>query len=234
MKNETTSENKGVLFAPIVVCAGAFLLYLLAQLIGGVVAALVTPRELNETYQLFIAVACNVLALFGLVSFTVKRLHFSVRHIGLTLPRAKDVLMVLPAFVAYFIFSALVTSLVAVFFKSFNSDQVQNVGFENLQGFGLLTAGFISLVILTPIFEEIIFRGYLFKGLRVRLPFWVSAVITSIIFAAAHWQWNVSLDVFGLSLVLCFLTEKSKSLGPAMALHALKNSLAFILLFVHK
>ena len=70
---------------------------------------------------------------------------------------------------------------------------------------------------------------------------WVYAgILTSVIFAAAHLPegggsglfWIGAIDVFTLSLVLVFLKQKTKSLWPGICLHAIKNLVAFISLFV--
>lgn len=95
---------------------------------------------------------------------------------------------------------------------------------------------FIGLVVLPPIFEELLFRGYLFGKLRGllegRAGFWVSALTTSALFGAVHGQWNVGIDTFILSMYLSYLREWTGSLWPAIMLHALKNGLAYILLFI--
>jgi membrane protease YdiL (CAAX protease family) len=41
-----------------------------------------------------------------------------------------------------------------------------------------------------------------------------------------------ALDTFTLSLVLCYLRQKTDSLWPGIMLHALKNGLAFMSLFL--
>ena len=150
------------------------------------------------------------------------------------MPSLRSFLYILPAFLIYFLASAMFTVFAIKYIPGFKSDQVQDVGFNNLKQPLQLVAGFVSLAVITPLYEEFIFRGVLFKGLRRKLPFWLSAAITSAVFAVAHMQWNVAVDVFALSLVLCFLVEKSQSIFPGVLLHALKNSIAFILLFIHK
>lgn len=120
-----------------------------------------------------------------------------------------------------------------------NLDQAQRLGFDNTHGIQLV-AVFFSLVILPPIAEEILFRGYIFMGLRKKLPFIYSALITSALFGIAHLEfgsgsplnWAAAIDTFTLSCVLTYAVEKNRSLWPNMIVHAMKNLLAFILLFV--
>lgn len=71
-------------------------------------------------------------------------------------------------------------------------------------------------------------------------PKLTAAVITSIIFASAHLEfgsgapllWAAALDTFTLSLVLIYLRQSRDSLMPAIMLHMLKNSVAFMILFI--
>jgi len=123
-------------------------------------------------------------------------------------------------------------SWMASIFTPIDFDQAQDVGFTSPTGIELACV-FFGLVILPPIAEELLFRGFIYKGIRSKLHFIPTAIIVSLLFALAHGQWNVGLDVFALSLVLCFLREKTNSLWPGIFLHALKNLLAFLVLFVY-
>lgn len=111
-------------------------------------------------------------------------------------------------------------------------EQVQNVGFSNLTTPYEYIAAFLALVVFAPLFEEIIFRGYLFGRLRRLSGFWASAILTSLTFAVLHFQFNVGVDVFVLSLFLCYLRERFDSIWPGMLVHVLKNGLAYTLLFI--
>ena len=111
--------------------------------------------------------------------------------------------------------------------------QKQDLGFK----FGLqnsrfeLTAVFVILVIVAPVVEEIIFRGYLFAKVRARSSFFVTTLVVSLLFGIAHYDWNggwVFVLVTGLlSVVLCLTREVSKSIYPAIIIHMINNGLAF-------
>lgn len=108
----------------------------------------------------------------------------------------------------------------------------QNVGFNELSSSVDYMLAFITLVVLAPVFEEAMFRGFLFGQLRKRHGFWVSAIVTSLAFAVVHFQFNVGVDVLILSLFLCYLRERFQSIWPSIMLHALKNGIAYTLLFI--
>lgn len=97
----------------------------------------------------------------------------------------------------------------------------------------------LSAVLLAPIFEEILFRGFLLQAFllwapRSRLP---CIVLTSLLFAAMHtqyihWQTIAVLTLF--SILLCYARLRSNGLLLPIFLHMLNNLIALLpsLLFV--
>lgn len=98
------------------------------------------------------------------------------------------------------------------------------------EGFGPIPVQVLLIVIAAPISEEILFRGYLFGGLREKLPGWVAALIAGVIFGSLHALTGISavppLIFFGF--VLCLLYEKTGSIVPCIVLHMLNNSVALL------
>ena len=84
----------------------------------------------------------------------------------------------------------------------------------------------ISYTLLAPIFEELVFRGILFTTLRRKLGPWMSILISSAIFSLAHGYGSVgSITIFLSGILWAWAYEKSGSVLPGMAAHALNNSL---------
>lgn len=166
---------------------------------------------------------------------------YSLGALGLRRPRLKDAGLAGIAFVAY-IGLYLVLALVAQqLIPSLDLDQKQDVGFDELQGVVALTAVFLLLVVVVPFVEEFLMRGLLFSSLRKKMPFVVASVITSVLFAVLHLGggeagagplWIAAIDTFVLSLVLCYLRERTGRLWAGIGLHAIKNSIAFAALFI--
>jgi membrane protease YdiL (CAAX protease family) len=98
--------------------------------------------------------------------------------------------------------------------------------------FGQLAVIFLALVVIAPIAEEMLMRGFLFGRLRRHIPFWPTAILVSLLFAIAHGQVNVALDTFVLSMVMCYMREKSGAIYSTIGIHMLKNGLAFYVLFI--
>jgi membrane protease YdiL (CAAX protease family) len=122
---------------------------------------------------------------------------------------------------------------VAVLFLSSLSEGTE-LGLE-YQTTSLRGLSFLTTVILAPIFEELIFRGYLytsmltaFKREKERL------VVNAMLFAAAHvflagflFGAEIPYYIFVLGYLLAKLYERSRSVLPCILLHALNNGLVF-------
>ncbi len=177
---------------------------------------------------------------FGSLVWLVKRKKSTLKELGLAWPRINDVGRALLAYGIYILLFIVLTAIAKAVYPALDLEQEQQIGFEANQGvFNLLLAG-ISLVVLPPIIEELLCRGFLYTGLRSRLNAIPAAIITSIVFAGAHLQfgsgvpllWVAAIDTFVLSLVLVYLRETSGRLAAPMLLHGLKNAIAFSLLFI--
>ncbi len=176
----------------------------------------------------------------GLVYSLMRLVRLSWTQIGLRTPRFKDILYATAGYAAYLPIYIVTVIIAKSMIPSIDLDQKQQLGFDGPTSGAALLIIFVSLVILPPLYEEILARGFLFTGLRKRLTVPVAAVITSLLFGAAHlgWRsgepllWAAAIDTFVLSLVLVYLRVKTDSLWPPIGLHAIKNLVAFLLLFV--
>jgi len=97
---------------------------------------------------------------------------------------------------------------------------------------------FLTLVILAPIIEEMIFRGYLFKAWRYsRIGLTGTLLVTSAIFVSAHWgQYDISRNIFLFlfSILLGLARERTGSLWGPLILHAANNTVPAVLIIFLK
>ncbi len=92
---------------------------------------------------------------------------------------------------------------------------------------GLITALFLGAVV-APIAEEALFRGYVYPGLKHSWGMAWGLVASSAIFAALHGFSAVIPPIFAIGIVLALSYELTRSIWPAIAIHAGMNALAFI------
>lgn len=185
---------------------------------------------------LFTALTYGLLLVF--LGWWLKRFSMTWQGIGLRKPKlsnfAYTLVGLLLYWVIYFVGLVILSQLVSLDFE-----QEQEIGFsKDVIGIDRMLV-FLSLVVLAPIVEEILFRGFLYTRLKQVFSIKWSAVIVSIMFAVLHLQlgegapplWVAAIDTFFLSLVLVYLREKTGNIWAGVGLHALKNSIAFVLLF---
>lgn len=151
------------------------------------------------------------------------------------LPTFTDLGLAPVAFGAFYIISGI---LVAVFsnFSWFNVAETQDVGFSALASGWDKFFAFFSLVLVAPVAEEFIFRGFLYGKLRSliksKFSIPISIFIVSAFFGFLHGQWNVGVTVFALSVILCLQREITGTIYSGIFLHIIKNALAFYLVYV--
>ncbi len=87
---------------------------------------------------------------------------------------------------------------------------------------------------MTPVVEEVVFRGYLFGELeRFKMPVVGVIILTSLIFGALHYPPIVwVIDTVVLGCVLAFVRYKTGNIWAGLALHVIVNVVGFYSLFI--
>ncbi len=101
--------------------------------------------------------------------------------------------------------------------------------FQGTEGLPAYLVYVLLVCLVAPVAEEIVFRGFVYSGLRhLFSPNW-AAGISALAFAGAHLPapTAATLVVAVLGFVLARLYERTRSLLPGMVLHALHNALVF-------
>lgn len=83
-----------------------------------------------------------------------------------------------------------------------------------------------AVIVAAPFFEEIVFRGFLFEGLRhSSIGFMGAAIITSALWASIHLQYDLyeMVIIFLVGLLLAYSKEKTGSLYIPIVMHSLMN-----------
>jgi len=86
---------------------------------------------------------------------------------------------------------------------------------------------FFFVVVAGPLAEEIIFRGFIFTGLRRYGSFGIAALISSLIFGMFHFQLSLFIPIAFMGFVFSFLFERTRSILPSFAAHLAWNLLSF-------
>lgn len=101
----------------------------------------------------------------------------------------------------------------------------------NLFGNGFWVA-FITMAVLPPIYEELIFRFLLCKGLRlIKLKDWWVIVISAVIFMLYHRSWSQTAYQLIMGIFFAWIFLKTNNLGWTMLIHFINN--AFVITYTY-
>lgn len=105
----------------------------------------------------------------------------------------------------------------------------QIVGLENTLLFLLMP---LPVVILAPLWEEIVFRGGLFRYLKNYVPLFVAVLVSAVCFSLVHGQPAQFGGIFVLGILLALVYQKSGSLLAAIFMHGIFNANTLLVLFI--
>ncbi|MDQ2865835.1 MAG: CPBP family intramembrane metalloprotease, partial [Candidatus Eremiobacteraeota bacterium] len=90
----------------------------------------------------------------------------------------------------------------------------------------------VFAIVIAPIAEEMMFRVFFFNlGLRFR-GFWFGAVLSGLLFGAAHADAFAFLPLVFGGIILCYVYYRTRNAFASMITHGLFNSLSiFALIF---
>jgi membrane protease YdiL (CAAX protease family) len=123
---------------------------------------------------------------------------------------------------SYFLFSVLYSAIV----RPHNPQRVvEDLGADTSKV--LLVLGALVVIAVAPVCEELFFRGLLFTVLRQRMPLWPAAVIDGVLFGFVHGSLVIVPILAALGVMFCYVYERTGSIFPTIALHALNNTVAY-------
>ncbi len=89
-----------------------------------------------------------------------------------------------------------------------------------------------TAAVAAPVFEEVLFRGFLLPSLTRYMSTWGAIGLSSLIFSVAHLSFSEVLPLTVLGAILGFVYTKSQNLMSSILLHSTWNSITMIGLFL--
>ncbi|MGR5983925.1 lysostaphin resistance A-like protein [Bacillus cereus] len=109
--------------------------------------------------------------------------------------------------------------------------QATNLGIETLseQSFTIYMIAILSIVLLGPVFEEILYRGIILRFLEIRYSFSTGLIISSLLFGLAH-DYDFVFIIFATlsGIIDGLLYKKTNSIIPGIIGHITYNLYTFI------
>jgi membrane protease YdiL (CAAX protease family) len=116
--------------------------------------------------------------------------------------------------------------------KLITPHQMEGIGHTLPDGTGPRVLAGVAMVVLAPIVEETVFRGWMLRSLATKIPPGAAAIVTGITFGSLHvWLARYSLgkgfELVFVGMALSYLCLHSGSLVPNIAGHMFLNFCAF-------
>lgn len=215
--------------------AREFILLLLlefAVIIGGIkfiVKPLYSKVLENELYAgTLMGLTIAIMLLLGVYFIALRPKQLSWQEVGIRIFPMKDWGLI----IAYSIF-VLIGAVFYVLLIDFLGFSWENSKTESLQQnitvFSVLIA-FISAAIISPIYEEIFYRGFLYRWLRTRIGLTGGLLLSSLIFSVAHIPtYNVMPVNFLSGMIFAYAYERTNSILPSILIHGITNGLMVLL-----
>lgn len=182
----------------------------------------------NDIVASFQLTVLDAIAGMGLIWLVLRKYNVGWDAVGLRKFNAvKASLLVGAMFVIFFFIAWIALMATKLLVPGFNPDQAQVNEFTRAVTGNAKLISFFALVVIPPIIEEILFRGFMFPAFSGRVGVLFGALFSSLLFGFAHLQANVGVYTVVLGLLLCVMYKRTNSIIPGMVLHMINNYVAF-------
>ena len=147
-----------------------------------------------------------------------------LRPSGVQWPRKRTILLMFGVLAA----SLIATHIYSVIVEWLDLDQFATPDVDSdifFDGPAVLLT-FQALAFITPISEELFFRGFIFRGLLPKMGPWGAIAASALVFSAFHLSLGGLVPIFITGFLLAWLYWRTGSLWAAIGAHAGQNALA--------
>jgi membrane protease YdiL (CAAX protease family) len=146
-------------------------------------------------------------------------------YLALKWPRWREIGSGIGLLVAMLLGTAMLAAITGQESPAFITDT-----FNTAREAGLLPLLVLSFVLLGPLQEELLFRGFLVRGFAPAFGNWPTILITSALWSIIHvqYQWFFVAEIFALGVLFGWLRARSGSLLLTFGLHAAVNAMAVV------
>ena len=180
----------------------------------------------NAVAYLGMISACASLVGCGMIIFAVLISKNTIQeYLNFHIPQLKFIIK----YSAFFLLILFSIDFLSNRFSELFDDSFAITVYESADSLFMLFLGF---VLLGPLFEELLFRGFLFKGLENSIGGFSAIILSSILFSIPHLQYSIVVVlciVFPMALFLGYVRLKTQSLFLPIIFHWINNFMTLIL-----
>ena len=184
----------------------------------------------TDMFNAVISQICMVLPIPIIFMFVFKN------DMGETLRLKKDldalqILLIVSMCIGAFIPAQYVNGVVVSALQNFLGEPMELSGVTSAKNIVQLLSEIVIIGFLPAICEEIFYRGYVLRGLERKGNKKYALLISSLLFAVMHGNFQQMTYAFALGILLGFVVLKTNSLLASIVMHATLNIMSVILSF---
>ncbi|PLR73265.1 CPBP family intramembrane glutamic endopeptidase [Bacillus sp. UMB0728] len=169
-----------------------------------------------------------VMLMAGIYFIALRPKRLSWREAGVKAFSPKDWKLIGLYSVALLIGAVIIVVLTSFIGNSWENSKTEAMQ-QNVTFFTVLIA-FISAAVISPIYEEIFYRGFLYRWLRTRMGLKGALLLSSLIFTIIHIPtYNVMPVNFFSGILFALAYERTGSIWPSVLIHGLTNGFMVLL-----
>ena len=169
-----------------------------------------------------------IVIIIGVYFIALRPRKLSWREVGIRPFDKKDWKLIILLSILLLAGAIIVMSLTSLIGNSYENGKTEAIQ-KNLAIHTIIIA-FISAAIISPVYEEIFYRGFLYRWLRTRLGLIAALILSSLIFTIVHIPtYNVMPVNFLSGVIFAWAYERTSSVWPPVIIHGLTNGLMVLL-----
>lgn len=169
-----------------------------------------------------------VILMLGIYFIALRPKKLSWAEVGIRRFAVKDWKLIVTYSIIIMVGAVIIMTLTSFIGNSWENSKTESLQ-QDLTFFPILIA-LISAAVISPIYEEIFYRGFLYHWLRTRVGFKGAIFLSSIIFTIVHIPTYNAMPVnFFSGLIYALAYERTLSIWPAVIIHGLTNGIMVLL-----
>ncbi|MFC4403852.1 CPBP family intramembrane glutamic endopeptidase [Gracilibacillus xinjiangensis] len=166
--------------------------------------------------------------ILGVYFIAIRPKKLSWSEVGIRSFQMKDWKMIVLYSLAIMVGGVIIIVLTSFIGNTWENSKTEAVQ-QNVNLFTVLIA-FLSAAVISPIYEEIFYRGFLYRWFRTRIGLYGAILLSSAVFTIVHIPtYNIMPVNFFSGIIFALAYERTNSILPSIIIHGLTNGLMVIL-----
>lgn len=169
-----------------------------------------------------------IVLILGVYFVALRPKALSWREVGIKKFKMEDWKTIIAYSVILLVGAVIIVVLTSLFGNTWENNKTETL--QKNVSFITVFIAFVSAAVISPIYEEIFYRGFLYRWLRTRMGLIGGILISAAIFTIAHIPtYNVMPVNFFSGIIFALAYERTNSIWPSVMIHGITNGIMVLL-----